>query len=164
MSWALSDNPGERRSGKAAIRAEAKVLAKFVIGVHPKGRRIRFWSSWARARRPSVPHRCWPQSVCPAHAPQPPQVRWLMSKRAATHAGRTRPRVGGLVVVTRALRSLLFGVGTAEPAHDGLGIGHPCRGRDLRSLRSRRPRHTRRPGDGLARGVTRTLACRSETL
>ena len=39
-----------------------------------------------------------------------------MSKRAATHAGRTRPRVGGLVVVTRALRSLLFGVGTAEPA------------------------------------------------
>ena len=47
--------------------------------------------------------------------------------------------------------------------HDGLGIGHLGRGCDLGHLRSRRPRHTRRPGEGLARGVTGTLARPSET-
>jgi len=79
------------------------------------------------------------------------QVRWLMSKQGLqlTLAGLALG-LAGSVVVTRALQALLVGVGGCRACHDGLGIGHLGRGCDLGHLRSRRPRHTRRPGDGLA--------------
>jgi hypothetical protein len=37
VSWALNNDPGKRKNGEAAIRAQAKEFAEFFIGVGPAG-------------------------------------------------------------------------------------------------------------------------------